>query len=65
MSRFTSSEVATILVSLRLFQELFAHGDTQETRDSIVANFPEHFEGVEPLTFTEINKLCKEINGGQ
>ncbi len=60
---FTSSELATILASLRSFQELYVHDDEEETSDAVAANFPEHFADAMPLTSTEINELCEKING--
>ncbi|WP_373548002.1 hypothetical protein [Chamaesiphon sp.] len=46
-------EVATILAALRYFQA---------NRDDILDAEMPHFEEIEPLTSTEIDDLCEEIN---
>lgn len=50
---FNESETATVLAALRHWQKT---GD--------VAAFPDHFEGVKPLSDEEINDLCERINCG-
>lgn len=53
-----SSDVATILAALRMFQEAYE----DESSDAIEADWPNHFEGIEPLGTEDINTLCENIN---
>jgi hypothetical protein len=53
-----AENLATILVALRLFQKTYRDKDA----DSIRADWPEHFAGVDPLGSDDIDSLCERIN---
>jgi hypothetical protein len=53
-----TSNLATVLAALRLFQNTY---DDKEA-DEIRADFPDHFEGIEPLGTDDINALCEKLN---
>lgn len=56
-----SSDVATILAALRMFQEAYEDEDAEAMR----TDWPNHFEGIEPLGTSDINTLCENINTSQ
>jgi len=51
---------ATILAALRMFQQRYEDKDAEAIR----RDWPEHFDGVEPLSTEDIDALCEEINLG-
>ncbi len=55
---YTSQEVATMLASLRFWQE--ALNMEHNGRDFM----PDYFKDEEPLTVQEIDDLCEKINAG-
>jgi len=57
LNQLNERQIATILVSLRLFQQ-----STEKLNMASV--FPDHFNGAEiaPLTSEEIDQLCEQFN---
>jgi hypothetical protein len=53
-----SSDVATILAALRCFQERYENCSVDVIRE----DWPNHFEGIEPLGTENISTLCERIN---
>jgi hypothetical protein len=53
-----ASNLATILAALRLFQRTYENKEPGFIR----ADFPDRFEGIEPLGTDDINTLCEELN---
>ncbi|MGI2907149.1 hypothetical protein [Tolypothrix sp. VBCCA 56010] len=53
--QLNAREIATILASLRLFQQQAGNVDIAEM-------FPDHFIDVSPLSSVEIDDLCEAIN---
>lgn len=58
---FDSEELATILASLRAFQEKYENWDA----DAIREDWPEHFEDIQPLGTADISDLCERLNCGE
>ena len=56
--QLNAREIATILASLRLFQQQTENVDMAEM-------FPDHFIDVSPLFLAEIDELCAFINTGR
>jgi len=59
--KLDKSDVATILAALRMFQDKYRDMDAAAIR----RDWPEHFEGIEPLGTDDIETLCEEINFGE
>ena len=53
-----SEDIATILAALRFFQERYENVDAVILRE----DWPNHFDGIKPLSTEDISELCERIN---
>ena len=51
-------DVATILAALRFFQEEYEGKSARTIREE----WPNHFQGIKPLSTEDISDLCERIN---
>lgn len=58
--KLDSSDIATILAALRLFQRTY-----EDTHGDDIRKAWEHFAEAEPLGSEDIDRLCEEINFGE